>query len=228
MEFELSQVHSKVSGNYNIGCAHISYKPVYEICKRMFDLFCASAALFLLSPLLLMIAVIIFVSDGHSPFFLQERVGINGTFKMIKFRTMVTGAEKKRDEVIKNAGLGVTLLHKCENDPRITKVGAFLRKSSIDELPQLINIIKDDMSIIGPRPLVPKENEEINNHMRCSCNRNVVKPGLSSYAVLDPTSRDNYKNWSRLDEKYIHERSFLADIKIIFKTVLSVVLGKNK
>ena len=133
-------------------------KPVYSFIKRLFDFFASLIFLLLYWPFYLVIAIIIAVSDGQGkPFFVQERVGMNGKhFKLIKFRTMCTDAESKKDSLMQyNEADGPVF--KMRNDPRITKVGRFLRKTNIDELPQLINILFGSMSFVGPRPPLPKE-----------------------------------------------------------------------
>lgn len=198
-------------------------KPVYEVCKRIFDVVCSLLALIILSPVLLIVAIVIMADDFGNPLFVQERSGRNGkTFRMLKFRSMYKDAEKRRAELLaQNEADGP--IFKIAEDPRITKVGKFIRKTSIDELPQLINILKGEMSIIGPRPLPTYEQAACNEYQQ---QRLLVKPGLSCYTALDKHSEEDFDNWIELDMKYIRERSFATDIKIIFKTV-GVVLGSK-
>lgn len=201
-------------------------KPVYDFFKRAFDIAFSLAALAVLGPILLALMLMIYISDGGSPIFTQERPGKNGRlFKMYKLRTMVVGAEKKREEVLRASRMNVTAIHKFEDDPRITRLGVFLRKSSFDELLQLFNVLKGDMSIVGPRPLIPREHDILNQYF--PIDRSKIKPGLSCYTVLDKHCRDSYENWVNLDMQYIRERSFCTDFKIIFKTIVVVILCKN-
>lgn len=195
-------------------------KPVYDFFKRVFDVVCSSLALIVLSPLLLIVAIAIMIDDFGNPFFVQERTGKDSKpFKMYKFRSMKNNAENELDELMKfNEYADVHF--KMENDPRITKVGKFIRKTSIDELPQLINIIKGDMSIIGPRPFVPSEQEQL------PADRLLVKPGLSCYWQITDTTKMSNEEQLELDYKYIRERSFATDIKMIFRTV-GVVFGEK-
>lgn len=206
---------------------HIEFvkKPVFDVMKRIGDVLCSLLALIVLSPVFIVVSLIIVIDDFGNPFFAQRRVGKDGkVFKMLKFRSMYMDAEKRRNDYLKeNEADGP--LFKIKNDPRITKVGAFIRKTSIDELPQLINILKGDMSIIGPRPFVTYEQENFTEYQN---KRHLIKPGLSCYAALDSTSHDDFDKWIEYDLKYLKERSVLTDIKIIFATV-GVVLGrKNK
>lgn len=150
-------------------------KRVYSFIKRAFDITASLLALILLSPLFLIVMLLIFVTDPGNPFFVQQRAGKDcKMFNIYKFRSMHKDAEKrKKDLLIHNEADGPTF--KIENDPRITKIGSFIRKTSIDELPQLINILKGEMSVIGPRPFIPSEQEKLPSQ------RLLVKPGLSCY-----------------------------------------------
>lgn len=199
----------------------------YWIGRRAQDILFSGVALIVLSPLMLVIALIIFVDDPHgSPIFSQERVGRNGKhFKFLKFRSMVVNAEDKLDELLdKNEKDGPVF--KIKDDPRITKVGKFIRKTSIDELPQLINIFLGDMSIVGPRPALPREVAQYNEYQ---LQRLYVQPGLTCYWQIQP-HRDSigFDEWVDLDVKYIKERSFLVDWKIIFATVGAVIRGSGE
>lgn len=199
-------------------------KPIYEVCKRVFDVVCSLIALVVLSPLFLIVSVAIIIDDFGNPFFVQERTGKNGKiFRMYKFRSMKINAEKERNSLLsQNEADGP--IFKIADDPRVTKVGKFIRKTSIDELPQLVNILKGEMSIIGPRPLPTYEQDACNEYQK---QRLLVKPGLSCYTALDKKCEDNFDYWIELDMKYIRERSFFTDIKIIIRTIGVVFGHKN-
>ena len=184
----------------------------------------SSLALVALSPLLLITYAAIWIdSPGASPIFTQQRVGRNGKlFKMYKFRTMCPDAEQKlKDLMDHNEKDGPVF--KMKNDPRITRVGKFLRKTSIDELPQLFNVLKGEMSIVGPRPALPRE---VTQYTAYEWQRLYVTPGLSCYWQIAP-HRDqlSFEEWMDLDIKYVHERSFLVDWKIIFCTFRAMLFG---
>lgn len=202
-------------------------KRVYKVFKRVQDIVLSSLALIVLSPLLLVIALIIFIDDPKgSPFFAQTRVGKDGKeFRFYKFRSMVVNAEDMLDDLLdENEQDGPAF--KMKDDPRITRVGRFIRKTSIDELPQLINIIKGDMSIVGPRPALPREAAMYNEHQK---QRLYVTPGLTCYWQIQPRRNDiSFDEWLALDIKYIKECSFLTDWKIIFGTVGSVLHGEGE
>ncbi len=189
--------------------------------KRFLDILCSFLAIIVLSPLLLLIALVIFIDDPHgSPIFKQVRLGRHKKpFTMYKFRTMVVDAEKRlKDLEARNQKDGPAF--KIKDDPRITRVGKFLRKTSLDELPQLFNILKGDMAIVGPRPPLPKEVDQYSRYheMRLS-----VTPGLTCDWQVQP-ERDNigFEEWMDMDVGYIGTRSIKKDIKIIFNTILSM------
>ncbi|MEE5992889.1 MAG: sugar transferase [Oscillospiraceae bacterium] len=196
-------------------------KPIYDGVKRVGDVFCAVAGLVALAPLFLVTAAAIMLNDFGNPIYTQTRIGKNGgEFKIYKFRSMYLDADARKEELMKqNEGKGVNF--KMENDPRITKVGMFLRKTSIDELPQLLNILKGDMSVIGPRPFIPEEQERLPE------DRLLVRPGLSCYWQIGGGNKLSVTEQIELDRKYIKERSLLTDIKIVGKTILHVLGGKN-
>lgn len=198
-------------------------KQVYQILKRAQDIFFSLLALLVLWPILLIIAIVIYIdSPGASPIFAQTRVGIDGKeFKFYKFRSMIPNAEQKLTELLEQNEMDGPVF-KIKEDPRITKVGKFIRKTSIDELPQLINILKGDMSIVGPRPALPREVEQYSEY---DAQRLYVTPGLTCYWQVKPQRNEiGFDEWMELDIKYIQERSFLIDWKIIFQTV-GVVIG---
>lgn len=200
-------------------------KKHYWYVRRAQDVLLSGLALIVLSPLMLLIALAIVIdSPGASPIFIQDRVGRDGKiFRFMKFRSMVPNAEAKLHTLLdKNEMVGPAF--KIKDDPRITHVGKFIRKSSLDELPQLINIFIGDMSIVGPRPALPREVAQYDEYQR---QRLMVQPGLTCYWQIQPRRNDlSFDEWLELDLKYIRERSFLTDWKIIFKTV-GAVLGMN-
>lgn len=200
-------------------------KPGYEICKRIFDLVMSTIALIVLSPVFLGVAIAIKLEDGGRVFFSQVRLTKGGKeFKMFKFRSMCPGAEQKLDALMQyNEMKGPAF--KIENDPRITKVGQFIRKTSIDELPQLVNIIKGDMSIIGPRPPLPRE---VAQYTPYQMHRLDVKTGLACYHECQGRNEEkDFDKWVESDLKYIRERSMLTDLKVIFWTIRVVLTGKG-
>lgn len=200
-------------------------KPVYEVCKRIFDLVMSIFALIVLSPVFLAVAIAIKCEDGGKVFYCQTRLTKDRKeFKMFKFRSMCPDADKKLDELLQyNEMKGPAF--KMENDPRITKVGHFIRRTSIDELPQLLNIIIGDMSIIGPRPPLPREVEQYTPYQ---LHRLDVKTGLACYHECQGRSEDkDFDKWVESDLKYIRERSFWTDLKVIFWTMRVVLTGKG-
>jgi exopolysaccharide biosynthesis polyprenyl glycosylphosphotransferase len=197
---------------------------VYSICKRLFDIVAALAAVILLSPVFSIVAVIIKLDSRGPVFFHQKRIGFMGKpFYMHKFRSMVTDAEERFEEVEdKNEISG--FMFKIRNDPRVTKVGKIIRKTSIDELPQLFNVIKGEMSIVGPRPPIGREVQKYDawHNLRLS-----VKPGITGLWQVSGRNDIGFEDMCRLDLKYIRERNFKNDLKIIFRTI-PVLLGDNR
>ena len=175
-------------------------------------------------PMLLMALIIVIDSPGASPIFAQTRIGRDGKpFTLYKFRSMRPHAEKELAELLPYNEMDGPVF-KIKNDPRITRVGRFIRRSSIDELPQLFNVLRGDMSIVGPRPGAPREVAQYDDYAR---QRLIVTPGLSCYWQIQPDrNKLSFEAWMELDVKYIQERSFLTDWKIIFAT-LGAVLGMN-
>lgn len=205
----------------------LSHKRLYWFGRRTQDILFSSLALIALSPLFAVVALLIVIDDPDGgPFFVQERCGRDGKiFQMIKFRTMVMNAENQLDGLLAlNEKDGPAF--KIKNDPRLTKIGKILRKTSIDELPQLINVLLGDMSIVGPRPAIPREVEQYTQFQR---QRLFVTPGLTCYWQIQP-HRDKIKfdDWVRLDMQYIKDRSFSVDWKIIFRTFGAVIRGSGE
>ena len=200
-------------------------KPGYEICKRIFDVVMSAFALIVLSPVFLVVAILIKKEDGGNVFYWQQRHTKNGKpFKMYKFRSMCTDADKKLEELMKYNHMEGPAF-KMEDDPRVTKIGKFIRKTSIDELPQLVNIIKGDMSIIGPRPPLTREIEQYTPYQM---HRLDVKTGLACYHECYGRSNcHSFDEWVEMDLKYIRERSMLTDLKIIWMTIKVVLAGEG-
>ena len=200
---------------------------LYWMGRRAQDIVLSSVALVALSPLMAGVALAIVIDDPSAgPIFVQERVGRNGKrFKFYKFRSMFPNAEAKLDELLdKNEMDGPVF--KIKNDPRITRVGKFIRKTSIDELPQLWNILKGDMSIVGPRPALPREVAQYGDY---EWQRLYVTPGLTCFWQIAPHRNElSFEQWLDLDIKYMKERSFLVDWKIIFSTFGAVFFGHGE
>lgn len=197
----------------------------YRFFKRVQDILLALLALVVLCPVMLLVAVIIVLdSPGASPIFSQTRVGRNGKeFTCYKFRSMRPNAEAYLEDLLQYNEMSGPAF-KIKEDPRITRVGKFLRRSSIDELPQLWNVLKGDMSLVGPRPGLPREVVQYDDF---AMRRLQVMPGLTCYWQIQPHRNDlSFEEWMQLDVKYIEEQSFLTDWKIIFAT-FGAVLGMN-
>ena len=200
----------------------IKERKLYRLVRRTQDIFFSALALIVLAIPMLIVALVVWIdSPGASPIFVQDRVGRNGKiFKFYKFRSMVPNAEEKLKEVLAQNEMDGPVF-KMKHDPRITRVGRFIRRTSIDELPQLINILKGDMSIVGPRPALPREVAQYNDYER---QRLYVTPGLTCYWQIQPNRNElSFDEWMELDIKYIRERSFWVDWKIIFGTVAAVL-----
>ena len=185
--------------------------------KRLFD-FGLSVIIFIsLIPLLLTIVVLIKIFSCPSIFFIQKRMGKNGkVFKMVKFRTMKRGSEKQRWRYL---GLNEAdgPVFKIRNDPRFTKFGRILSRTGLDELPQLINVIKGEMSMVGPRPLPVYEYKKLSKDQKV---RNLIKPGITSLWVIEGSHNLTFDQWMDLDRRYLEEASIFMDVGIILKTLL--------
>lgn len=191
-------------------------KKSYLFLKRLIDILGAGFGLIILSPVFLIVAIAIKIEDSKgSVLFSQKRVGQYGKeFNMYKFRSMVSNAEELKAKLMEQNEMSGPMF-KMKNDPRITKVGRFIRKTSIDELPQLINVLKGEMSLVGPRPSLPKEVAQFEPWMR---ERLEVKPGLTCYWQVMGRNDIDFDEWMKLDVKYVHDRNLWLDIKLIFKT----------
>lgn len=195
----------------------------YWVLRRAQDIVFSLLALILLAPMALLISLaIVLDSPGDGAIFRQRRVGRDGKlFWLYKFRTMCPDAEEQLNELLSQNQMDGPVF-KIKGDPRITRVGRFLRKTSLDELPQLLNVLRGDMSIVGPRPALPREVELYSDYQR---QRLYVTPGLSCYWQITPHRNEmSFDEWVALDLKYIQERSFWVDWKIIFLTVRAMLM----
>lgn len=193
----------------NGGCLYLFIKRIIDICASL-------VGLIILLPVFLIVAISIKIEDPNGKvFFRQERCGKEGKlFNMYKFRSMVSNAEELLHE-LKELNEMDGPVFKIKEDPRITRVGKFIRKTSIDELPQLINVLKGEMSLVGPRPAIPHEVAEYNDYQR---QRLLVKPGLTCIWQVSGRNTIGFDDWIEMDIDYIKNRSFLLDLKLIFKT----------
>ncbi len=197
-------------------------KKAYWLVRRSQDILFSLLALIVLAPALIALAIVIWVdSPGASPIFSQVRIGRDGKpFRFFKFRSMIPNAEDHLEALLEYNEMEGPVF-KIKDDPRITRVGKVIRKTSLDELPQLINVLRGDMSIVGPRPALPREVEQYDDYER---QRLYVQPGLTCYWQILPHRNDlSFEEWLELDLKYIRERSFLVDWKIIFRTFRAIL-----
>jgi exopolysaccharide biosynthesis polyprenyl glycosylphosphotransferase len=197
---------------------------VYMAAKRLIDILGALIGIIFLSPILLITVIAIKIDSRGPVMFSQERVGYKGkSFKMYKFRSMVTNAEallgKLKD---KNEMSGP--MFKIKDDPRITRVGKFIRRTSIDELPQLFNVLIGNMSLVGPRPNLPREVIEFSPYHR---QKLLVKPGITCFWQVMGRNKIGFEDWMELDIKYVKERNLWIDIKLIFKTFFVLFGDRN-
>jgi len=199
-------------------------KPVQQAIKRAFDLLSSSIALALLSPLMIIVAVLIKLTSRGPLLFKQDRVGLHGRmFHMLKFRSMIANAEELKAKLMaQNEQEGPVF--KMKRDPRITAVGRFIRKYSIDELPQLINVLRGEMSIVGPRPPIPSEVAKYEAWQR---RRLSVRPGLTCVWQVSGRNQISFEEWMYLDMQYIDHWSLAQDFQLILKTVPVVLTGRG-
>ena len=203
----------------------INNSRVYIISKRIIDIFCSLLGLIILIPVFLIIIILIKLEDRNGPaLFKQIRVGKEGKqFYMYKFRSMVTDAEKLKVNLLhQNEAAGP--IFKIKDDPRVTKVGRFIRETSLDELPQLLNVLKGDMSLVGPRPPLLDEVEQYTSYER---QRLSVIPGLTCYWQVSGRSNVGFEQWIEMDLKYIRERNFFIDSRLIIKTIFVLFGSKD-
>jgi exopolysaccharide biosynthesis polyprenyl glycosylphosphotransferase len=203
---------------------HPQLDGVRLVVKDLFDRCAAGAALIMLAPLLAALAVTIRLHDRGPALFTQVRVGKDGrVFRIYKFRTMVVDAEQRKKELLE-AHERDHVLFKLRKDPRVTAIGAHLRRWSIDELPQLINVFLGDMSLVGPRPALPDEADKYAEHVR---RRLVVKPGLTGLWQVNGRSDLSWDESVRLDLRYVENWSFTLDLQILWKTISVLLRGSG-
>ncbi len=196
----------------------------YLYTKRLIDIIGSLLGIIFLSLLFIVVAILIKIEDPKGPvFFIQKRVGLNGKeFNMYKFRSMVADAEEKLKELLKYNEVSGAMF-KMKDDPRITKIGKFIRKTSIDELPQLFNVLRGEMSLVGPRPPLPREVEMYSDYDR---QRLMVTPGCTGLWQVTARNSVGFKEMVELDLQYVEKRNLLLDIIIIFKTI-AVLFGSK-
>jgi lipopolysaccharide/colanic/teichoic acid biosynthesis glycosyltransferase len=193
--------------------------------KRSLDLFVAAAALLIWSPLILTVIAFIKIEDGGPIFFRQTRVGLRGRhFGMWKFRSMVINADALKDKLLAKNEMQGGVTFKMKDDPRITRIGKWIRKFSVDEVPQLWNVMVGDMSLVGPRPPVPREVREYSIEDR---QRLLAKPGLTCFWQVAGRSEIDFAGQVRLDVQYIRSKSVWLDFMLLLKTIPAVFLGKG-
>lgn len=197
----------------------------YRVAKRALDVIVASIALVLLAPLMLLIALAIKIDSPGPVLFRQIRIGKGGKpFWFIKFRSMVKNAEQmKRELITQNEAKGGPVF-KMRNDPRVTRVGRFLRRYSLDELPQLIHVLHGEMSLVGPRPPLPSE---VASYGEWELRRLGVTPGLTCLWQISGRSNIGFREWVELDHIYIDTMNFWTDLKILLFTIPAVITGKG-
>ncbi len=193
--------------------------------KRLLDVVISFMALILLAPLFLIVGMLIMLEDRGAVFFCQTRVGKDGReFKLFKFRSMCLDAEARLTALLESNQHKEGVTFKLKNDPRLTKIGKWLRMFSIDEFPQFYNVLLGDMSLVGPRPPLPRE---VMLYTFSDRRRLVVKPGLTCFWQIGGRSEIDFKGQVKLDVEYIESQSFWGDIKILFKTVPAVLFRKG-
>lgn len=198
---------------------------LYCTLKRSFDIILGILAIVLLSPLMIIVSIAIKLNSKGSVIFKQKRVGLNGKyFNIYKFRTMVCNAEDTLKKLTEEQKREFEKNFKLENDPRITSIGKILRKTSLDELPQLLNIVYGNMSIVGPRPIVQNEIYKYGKYTKKLFS---VKPGLTGMWQANGRSSTSYQQRIRMDMYYIDNRSLWMDFKIIVKTAMSVLKSEG-
>jgi exopolysaccharide biosynthesis polyprenyl glycosylphosphotransferase len=218
---------ARLVGAHADGYAHfrsVHVKPIQWFMKRFFDIAASAAALAVLSPLLVTVAILVKLTSRGPMLFKQERVGLHGrTFHMLKFRSMVVNAEEIKARLLaQNEQSGPVF--KMKNDPRVTAIGRFIRKHSIDELPQLVNVLRGDMSIVGPRPPVPTEVAKYEPWQR---RRLSVRPGLTCVWQVSGRNEIGFQDWMLLDMRYIDHWTLAGDFGLIWKTVPVVLTGRG-
>ena len=201
------------------------YTGAANVIKRLLDIIGSLCALIISSPILLGVAIAIKLDDGGPVFFSQTRIGLHGKpFKMYKFRSMVTNAEELKKKLAEETGQEDRFIFKMKDDPRITKVGHFIRKTSLDEFPQFYNVLKGDMSLVGPRPALP---EEVARYGSLYSARLLVKPGITGPWQVSGRSDLSQEQSEYLDVSYIENWSIAGDLAILAKTVMVIFTGRG-
>ena len=201
-------------------------KYLYHFVKRLFDIFASLIGIILLVPTTIIIGLAIKIEDGGPIFFKQQRVTKNGKlFNLIKFRSMVVNAEQIRDTMDEENEMDGPVF-KVKNDKRITKVGNITRKIGIDELPQFINVLLGDMSVVGPRPALPREVKEYTEEDK---KRLEVKAGITCIWQVQPNRNSiSFEKWMEMDSEYVDKCSILLDISIMFKTIATIFRAEGE
>lgn len=213
---------TQINGQSVLVYQSIKHTPLENLMKSAFDKICALLGLLLTGPILLLTAILVKLDSEGPILFKQERIGKNGKrFKMLKFRTMINHADKMKSELLHLNEMSGPVF-KIKNDPRITRVGKILRKFSVDEFPQFINILKGDMSMVGPRPSLAKEVAEFDPWHRRKLS---VKPGATCLWQINGRNKIDFDDWIRLDLKYIDNWSLMADANIVVRTIPAVLKG---
>lgn len=196
-------------------------KIVYNVVKRVLDIVFSLLGMVILSPFFLLISIIIKLNSKGPVFFVHSRIGEKGKpIGIYKFRTMVENAEDLIKNFTPEQKEEFERCYKLENDPRVTKIGNFLRKTSLDELPQILNILKGELSIIGPRPIIQAELDKYGENKEKFLS---VRPGLTGYWAANGRSDTTYEERMEMELYYVDNMSFILDIKIFFKTILAVI-----
>ena len=202
----------------------VDVKPHSMALKRLFDIVSSAAALWILAPLFIAVAAAIKLTSRGPVFFRQQRVGLHGrTFHMLKFRSMVVNAEELRAKLVSANEMSGPVF-KMRRDPRVTAVGRFIRKYSIDELPQLINVLRGEMSVVGPRPPLPAE---VTKYQAWQVRRLSVRPGLTCIWQVSGRNQISFEDWMYLDLRYIDTWSLSQDFQLIARTVPVVITGRG-
>ena len=220
--FHLDGASAPFAAHWSAASRH---RAPHDLTKRIVDVGLAIILLVLLSPVIAVVVLLIWAEGDGPVLYISERIGRNGCpFLMYKFRTMVAGAElMKRDLEIYNERNAV--LFKMSRDPRITRIGRFLRKYSVDEIPQLLNILRGEMSLVGPRPPLADEVEKYNSHEFI---RFRVQPGITGLWQIQARRSPSFHDYTRLDSAYIRDWSFWLDLKIIWRTIGVVLAGTGE
>ncbi|MEE9369493.1 MAG: sugar transferase [Pontiella sp.] len=193
--------------------------------KRLLDILLSSFALVLLLPILIVVAVCIIIEDGFPVIYMQKRVGLNGReFRFYKFRSMVKGADKLKLDLLDHNESGDGVTFKMREDPRVLRIGRFLRRSSIDEIPQFFNVLIGDLSVVGPRPPL---SEEVKSYSLSDRKRLHVKPGLTCLWQIRGRSDIPFDQQVGLDMQYIQSQSIFKDLVIVLKTIPAVLFGRG-